>query len=101
MKTQLAICAGKTAGFLSRMMGNKGSSIPGVVARKLDKNILRHLRKTAKDIIYITGTNGKTTTTNLIAHLLESAGKRVISNLEGSNMITGLSAAVVCKCSII
>jgi UDP-N-acetylmuramyl tripeptide synthase len=95
MKTQLAIWAGKIAGTLSRMMGNKGSSIPGVVARKLDNHFLRHLRNSAKIIIYISGTNGKTTTTNLVAHLLESAGKRILSNLEGSNMITGLSAAIV------
>lgn len=95
MKTQLAIWVGKIAGVLSRMMGNDGSSIPGVVARKLDHGFLRHLRRISKTIIYVTGTNGKTTTANLIAHLMKSAGKRVIANLEGSNMITGLSAAVV------
>lgn len=95
MKTQLAIWAGKTSGNLSRMFGNNGSSIPGVMARKVDHQFLRHLRKTAKTIIYVTGTNGKTTTTNLIAHLLETSGKSIISNLEGSNMITGLSTALI------
>ncbi|MDP4105468.1 MAG: Mur ligase family protein, partial [Bacillota bacterium] len=95
MKTQLAIWAGKTSGNLSRMFGNNGSSIPGVMARKVDHQFLRHLRKTAKTIIYVTGTNGKTTTTNLIAHLLETSGKSIISNLEGSNMITGLSTAII------
>src|ERR1700730_6018500 len=95
MKTQLAIWAGKTSGMLSRMIGNDGSSIPGVMARKLDHQFLRHLRKSAKTIIYITGTNGKTTTSNLIAHLLKSSGKSIIANPEGSNMVTGLSTALV------
>jgi UDP-N-acetylmuramyl tripeptide synthase len=95
MKTRLAIWAGKTSGNLSRVFGYKGSSIPGFVARKLDHQFLRHLRKSAKTIIYVTGTNGKTTITNLIAHLLKTSGKSIISNLEGSNMVTGLSAAIV------
>jgi UDP-N-acetylmuramyl tripeptide synthase len=95
MKTKLAIWSGKAAGTLSKVIGFKGSSIPGVVARKVDHSFLRHLRKTAKTIIYITGTNGKTTTANLIAHLLKHSGKSVLANLEGSNMITGLSATIV------
>lgn len=95
MKTQLAIWAGKTAGTLSRIIGNGGNTIPGFVARKLDDGFLRHLRKNANTILYITGTNGKTTTANLIAHLQESSGKTVVANHEGSNMVTGISAAMV------
>lgn len=95
MKTQMAIWAGKAAGVLSRILGHDGNTIPGVVARKIDPGLLRHLRKTAKTIIFVTGTNGKTTTSNMISYLLESAGKKVIANFEGANMITGLSAAVV------
>lgn len=95
MKTQLAIWAGKTAGKVSQMIGNGGSTISGVVARKLDGQFLRHLRRNTKEIIYITGTNGKTTTANLLAHLLETSGKRVIANREGSNMVTGISATIV------
>jgi lipid II isoglutaminyl synthase (glutamine-hydrolysing) len=95
MKTQLAIWAGKTAGKLSRIIGYGGSTIPGVVARKLDSKFLRHLRKNAKSIIYITGTNGKTTIANLIACVLESAGRKVLANREGSNLVTGISATLV------
>jgi UDP-N-acetylmuramyl tripeptide synthase len=91
----MAIWSGKMAGTISKSMGNDGTTIPGVVARKVDPLFLRHLRKSAKTIIYITGTNGKTTTANLAAHLLRFAGKKVIANLEGSNMVTGLSATLV------
>ena len=95
MKTQLAIWAGKTAGTVSRIIGNGGSTISGVIARKLDGQFLRHLRSNAKEIIYITGTNGKTTTVNLLADLLETSKRKVIANREGSNMVTGISAAIV------
>jgi UDP-N-acetylmuramyl tripeptide synthase len=95
MKTQMAIWAGKTAGVLSNLMGNEGTTIPGIVARKLDGGFLRHLRTNAKTIVYITGTNGKTTTANLLAHLLQSTGKKVIANLKGANMVTGISAVIV------
>src|SRR6476660_4561086 len=95
MKTQLAIWAGKTAGTVSRIIGNGGSTISGVIARKLDGQFLRHLRSNTKEIIYITGTNGKTTTVNLLADLLETSKRKVIANREGSNMVTGISAAIV------
>ncbi|WP_084360983.1 Mur ligase family protein [Neobacillus fumarioli] len=95
MKAQIAIWAGKTAGTLSKVMGNSGSTIPGVVARKVDGSFLHHLRKHTNTVVYITGTNGKTTTTNLIAHLLECSGKRIITNREGANMVTGIAAAMV------
>jgi UDP-N-acetylmuramyl tripeptide synthase len=101
MKAQLAIWAGKTAGALSKVIGNGGSTIPGVVARKVDGKFLRHLRKHTNTVVYITGTNGKTTTTNLIAHLLESSGKKVITNREGANMVTGIAATIVRNAPII
>ncbi|MED1205435.1 MurT ligase domain-containing protein [Heyndrickxia acidicola] len=95
MKSQLAIWAGKTAGKLSRMLGYGGSTIPGVVARNMDSQFLQHLRRISKTIIYITGTNGKTTLTNLISCLLETAGSKVIANREGSNLVTGITATLV------
>lgn len=101
MKTQLAIWAGKISGVLSQALGYGGSTIPGVVARKLDKQFLRHIRANVRSILYITGTNGKTTTTNLISHLLEVSGRSVITNREGSNMVTGISACLVSKAPLV
>jgi len=39
----------------------------------------------------ITGTNGKTTTSGLLAHILECGNKKVIHNVKGANMLTGIA----------
>jgi UDP-N-acetylmuramyl tripeptide synthase len=48
----------------------------------------------------ITGTNGKTTTGNMIAGVLLAAGYKVINNREGANLITGVTASFVRKSSL-
>ena len=47
--------------------------IGGLVAMTLDRSILRQLG-TGRRTVVVTGTNGKSTTTALTAHLLASAG---------------------------
>ena len=43
----------------------------------------------------VTGTNGKTTSTNLIAHTLKSADRAVAINSEGANMKTGVATTLI------
>ena len=47
------------------------------------------------NVIFITGTNGKSTTTNMIAHTFESRNKKVATNAEGANMITGIATTLI------
>ena len=54
--------------------------------------ILREL--TVQRFFFITGTNGKSTTTNLVTHIFRSNGKKVIANLEGANLIYGIATAL-------
>jgi lipid II isoglutaminyl synthase (glutamine-hydrolysing) len=44
--------------------------------------------------IVASGTNGKTTTTRLIAHIVRSAGLRPLHNRAGANLLSGLFTAV-------
>lgn len=71
-----------------------GSSLPGKIAVKLDKNILRTLSKKYK-VILITGTNGKTTTTSIIYNIIKNSGRHVISNAEGANMLSGITTLFI------
>lgn len=74
--------------FFGNLTG-RGSALPGLVARKLRFNI-NNINLNNTKVIYVIGTNGKTTTTNLIDKLLTDNGKRVITNSEGANLLNGI-----------
>jgi lipid II isoglutaminyl synthase (glutamine-hydrolysing) len=92
-----AVWAGKATGALSRLSRRGGgTTLPGDVARAIDRDILRKLSQDLKfGSIVITGTNGKTTTARLVSWLLEGAGHRVVSNRSGANLIFGVTAATL------
>jgi len=92
MRSLLAILAAKAALKANRLTGSGGSSFPGLIAKKIDNNILEKmvLNNFPKGVIVVTGTNGKTTTTKLIANILEEAGITYVHNRTGSNMERGL-----------
>ncbi|MGN5650661.1 MurT ligase domain-containing protein [Bacillus sp. Brlt_9] len=95
MPVKCSVVAAKMAQKASRLLNKNGSNIPGVVARKIDKNILHKLSKRAEKIIFISGTNGKTTTSQIVGHIFAANGLRTIHNSEGSNMITGITTAFI------
>ena len=75
---------------------NGGTMITGKVALMLDKNFISKFKDIDYDkAIMITGTNGKTSTTNMLAHSLRNAGKTVATNLEGSNMLSGIATLLI------
>lgn len=57
---------------------------------KICPDFLKHCNKYIDTKINVTGTNGKTTTSGLVTHLLECSGKSVINNAMGANMLTGV-----------
>jgi len=48
----------------------------------------------------VTGTNGKTTTTNLNTYFHRQAGESVVGNAEGTNMISGVVTALIKDCNL-
>lgn len=102
MRRTLAVLAGKATGALSRASGRGGgTTFPGDVARAIDPSVLHRLSADlAGGAVLVTGTNGKTTTSRLIANLLEGRGRRVISNRSGSNLIYGATAAAVANADL-
>lgn len=87
----ILIC--KLLSFVGKLIG-KGSSLPGKVALKLCPSILSKLTL-PKDIIAITGSNGKTSTVEMVAGILKAAGKEVVYNKEGSNQIEGVTTMLL------
>ncbi|MEW6408405.1 MAG: MurT ligase domain-containing protein [Patescibacteria group bacterium] len=92
-----AIFTAKLVGSVTRLFHiGHGSSLPGVVAEKIDPKIAKKLSsKFKKDIILITGTNGKTTTAKLISNIIEAAGFSKIHNLTGANLVRGVISSLI------
>ena len=76
----------------------RGSSLPGAVVLKLFPDILSLIRL-PDQIIAVTGSNGKTSTVEMIAHILRCGGKKVAWNREGSNQIEGVTTFLLCDCT--
>ncbi len=83
---KLLVLAGKLLG--------KGSSLPGSVALKLCPDILSRLTL-PESIIAVTGSNGKTSTVEMLAKVLQEGGKKVVFNKEGSNQIEGVTTLLL------
>lgn len=101
MRKLLAVWAAKLAGIAGRMLGKKSSSTPGVIALKLCPNLIRILSKNiTKGIVVTCGTNGKTTTNNLLNTVLKKSGYTTVCNNLGANMLGGIATAFVQACDL-
>lgn len=98
MKTSFLILLCKILRMAGKMVG-KGSSLPGRIVLKLDPNILQKI-KLPEEIVAVTGSNGKTSTVEMIAHVLQSNGKKVAYNKEGSNQIEGVTTFLLNDCTL-
>ena len=83
----------KLLSFAGKLLG-RGSSLPGSIALKLCPNILSRLTL-PEHVVAVTGANGKTSTVEMIAAVLQKAGKKVVYNKEGSNQIEGVTTLLL------
>ncbi len=93
MKKLLAILVCKFLRVVGKLVG-KGSSLPGQYALKVCPDILRRV-ELPPYIIAVTGSNGKTSTVEMIAAILRKSGKTVVYNAEGSNQIEGVTTLIL------
>lgn len=80
--------------FLKITRLSAGTSIIGLIVLKIYPDFLSECNKYIKTKINITGTNGKTTTSGLISHIISKSGASVINNSKGANMLTGVVNAL-------
>lgn len=93
VRGRTALGLGSAARWASRVTGRgAGAMIGGLVAMTLDRSILRQLGSGRRTAV-VTGTNGKSTTTRMVAAALSTMGE-VATNTEGANMDAGLVAAL-------
>ena len=103
VRLSAAILSAKAAQFASRKLKRGGgTTVPGVVARRVDPKVLAKLsRRLARGSVALTGTNGKTTTTRMVSEILQIAGVRAVNNSTGANLVTGVTAALVSDSSLL
>ena len=83
----------------SWLIGKNATYLPGLIALKLDKNFLCGLQK-PETLICVTGTNGKTTTSNMITDILRDNGYSVTNNGFGSNVQAGVATALLADATL-
>ena len=77
-----------------RIFHRQGVTWAGKIALKICPAILTELAsQVKKEIFIVCGTNGKTTTNNMLCAAIEAEGYRVVCNHTGSNMLNGVAAA--------
>ena len=94
LRARLATSLGGAASKVSRLAGRgDGSVIGGVIGLRLEPGLLAMLAQD-RQVVLVTGTNGKTTTTRLITAALAPLGEHIASNAFGANMEAGMASAL-------
>lgn len=94
-KDKIAILVCKFVRAVGKAVG-KGSSLPGAVALKFDGDVLKRI-SLPKKIIAVTGSNGKTSTVEMIVASLKANGLTVAYNSEGANQLDGVATFILCN----
>lgn len=94
IRFRCALAASKLTRGVLRKSGHTGGQLPGVVAEKLDPDFLAHI-PLPEHLVFVSGTNGKTTTTNLIADILFDNGQLLVTNRAGGNIGTGIASTLI------
>ncbi len=93
--TPLAVLVGWAFRFVLRLRGG-GSSVPGRVALFIEPKFLQKtLGRMAKGIYFVSGSNGKSTTTSMLVAVLRMHGLKVLTNPAGGNIPQGLASALL------
>ncbi len=85
--------------FVLRLMGRGGTSLPGKIALKICPELFSEFSDRFR-IIMITGTNGKTTTSRIVAGMLDQAGIKYVTNKSGANLSSGIATTIVSALSL-
>ena len=93
MRQALAIIVGKILHFVGKPFG-KSTNLPGEIALKICPDLISKFRIKGR-VLAVTGSNGKTTTANMVAHILKTCGFSVANNAKGSNLTGGVATTLI------
>jgi UDP-N-acetylmuramyl tripeptide synthase len=91
----IAVAIGRSAAIVSRAFGHGGSSLPGMLAERVSPGVGGRLASSLDAVAFVTGTNGKTTTTHLLSQLLAAGGRPAITNRSGANLGQSITSTLL------
>lgn len=95
----LSVIGAKLTIKLMRMLHKNATNLPGEIALIFFPKLLRYFEM-PETVIVITGTNGKTTVSNLVEEILTKNGYDHINNSFGGNVDTGIASIMLDKCTL-
>ncbi len=100
IRTAAAVLVGRAVRVAARLRGG-GSAIPGNIALKIDPDFLeRTIARIPKGVVAVSGSNGKSTTTNMLAAIIRAHGLKVFTNPSGGNLPQGIASALLSEVSV-
>lgn len=96
----IVLWAAKASQLLMKLLGRNATYLPGKLAVKLCPDFLAHIQP-PKTVVAVTGTNGKTTVSNLLSSILTQNGYRITNNSYGSNVQAGVVSALIADTNVL
>src|SRR6266496_3661842 len=95
-RTRAGLLATKAAAAASRRLGQGGgTAVGGLAGLRLAPSLVTELAAgLSHGSILVTGTNGKTTTSHLVAMMARRSGFQTVANASGSNLMQGIAGAL-------
>jgi len=96
----VAIAVASLARRAVPLIGHGGTSLPGMLADRIDPTVVTALAADLGTTVFVVGTNGKTTTSRLVARLLGAVdGATPLANRSGANLKQGIASSLVAEAS--
>ncbi|MCJ1715452.1 MurT ligase domain-containing protein [Microbacterium sp. M1A1_1b] len=100
MRFFIPILIGRILRALARARGG-GSAYPGFIVLKLVPDFLQRVtRQFPNGVVFVLGSNGKSTTTHMISDVMRAHGLRVFTNPSGANLPQGIASALLSEVSL-
>lgn len=94
LRDGVAVVAARLTVGATRLSGRNATALPGIVSERISPGLASRLAADLGGACLVTGTNGKTSTSRFLAHVLASAGRHVIANASGANLEQGVASTL-------
>ncbi len=94
-----ALWSAKAAQLALRIIRRGGTTAPGKVALAICPDFLSRIGR-PETLIGVTGTNGKTTVSNMLCDIFESLGNQLVSNRQGANIDAGAATSLIAAATL-